>query len=38
MWVWVLGVELPIGGLDYDYRGHLFLVWDFADGPFWRGW
>ena len=33
-----LGVEVPVTGLDYDYRLHAFLLWDFADGPFWRGW
>lgn len=32
------GVELPISDLPYDYRIHVFLLWDIADGPFWAGW
>lgn len=34
-----LGVELPLNDTDrFDYRGYMFLIWDFADGPFWAGW
>jgi mono/diheme cytochrome c family protein len=33
-----LGVEVPITDLEYDYRIHTFLLWDIADGPFWRSW
>ncbi len=33
-----VGVEVPVTGVDYDYRVRTFLLWDFADGPFWRGW
>jgi mono/diheme cytochrome c family protein len=34
-----IGVELPLtDDLDYDYRIHSFLLWDIADGPFWKGW
>jgi hypothetical protein len=32
------GVEIPLRGADYDWRGHTFLLWDIADGPFWEGW
>jgi hypothetical protein len=33
-----LGVELPVSDQDYDYRAYLTLLWDFADGSFFRGW
>ena len=33
-----LGVELPLSNQDYDYRAHLTLLWDFADGRFFQGW
>lgn len=33
-----LGVELPLSDQDYDYRAYLTLLWDFADGSFFRGW
>ncbi|MEX2525514.1 MAG: cytochrome c [Gammaproteobacteria bacterium] len=34
-----LGVEVPLNDTDrYDYRGYMFLIWDFADGAFWAGW
>jgi hypothetical protein len=33
-----VGVELPVTGLDYDYRIRSFVLWDIADGPLWRGW
>ena len=34
----VIGAELPLTDLDYDYRIHAFILWDIADGPFWVGW
>lgn len=34
-----LGVEVPINETNrFDWRGLVFLIWDFADGPFWAGW
>ena len=34
-----LGLELPLNERDrYDYRAQMFLIWDFADGPFWKAW
>jgi hypothetical protein len=33
-----VGAEIPLGGHPWDYRVQAFLLWDFADGPFWRGW
>jgi mono/diheme cytochrome c family protein len=33
-----LGVEIPLSNQDYDYRAHLTLLWDFADGSFFQGW
>lgn len=33
-----VAVELPLTGLDYDYRIRSFLLWDMADGPLWEGW
>jgi mono/diheme cytochrome c family protein len=33
-----LGVELPATQNGYDYRVHFNLIWDWADGPFWRRW
>jgi mono/diheme cytochrome c family protein len=33
-----LGVELPLSDQTYDYRAHLTLLWDFADGSFLKGW
>jgi len=33
-----LGVELPLSDQDYNYRFHLNLLWDFADGSFFKGW
>jgi len=35
---WGLGVEIPVTGIDYDYRIRTFLLWDYADGPFWASW
>ena len=34
----VAGAEVPLTDLDYDVRIHTFLLWDIADGPFWKGW
>ena len=33
-----LGVELPLSDQSYDYRAHLNLLGDFADGSFFKGW
>jgi mono/diheme cytochrome c family protein len=35
-----VGVELPVFGArpDHRYRLHTFLLWDMADGGFWKGW
>ena len=33
----VAGAEVPLTDLDYDVRIHTFLLWDIADGPFWKG-
>jgi mono/diheme cytochrome c family protein len=33
-----LGVELPLSDQVYDYRARLTLLWDFADGGFFKGW
>jgi mono/diheme cytochrome c family protein len=33
-----LGVEVPGSDQPWDYRVHFFLTWDYADGPFWKGW
>lgn len=33
-----VGVELPLSDQDYDHRIHLNLLWDFADGSFFKGW
>lgn len=33
-----LGVEVPLSDQPYDYRFHLNLLWDFADGSFFKGW
>lgn len=35
---WGVGVEVPVTGIDYDYRIRTFLLWDFADGSFWKHW
>lgn len=32
------GVQIPLSDADYKYRVRTFLLWDIADGPFWRGW
>ena len=33
-----LGVAVPIRPRDDRYRIRAYLLWDFADGPFWSGW
>jgi mono/diheme cytochrome c family protein len=33
-----LGAEIPLSDQDYDWRAHLTLLWDFADGGFFKGW
>ncbi|MGQ0833996.1 MAG: c-type cytochrome [Gammaproteobacteria bacterium] len=33
-----LGAEVPLSDQAYDYRAHLTLLWDFADGGFFQGW
>lgn len=33
-----LGVEVPLSDQPWDYRAHLNLLWDFADGSFFAGW
>jgi mono/diheme cytochrome c family protein len=35
-----VGLEVPLFGAraDHRYRLHMFLLWDMADGGFWKGW
>jgi len=33
-----LGVEIPLSGQAWDESVHLTLLWDFADGGFFKGW
>jgi mono/diheme cytochrome c family protein len=33
-----LGAEFPLSDQAYDWRAHLTLLWDFADGGFFKGW
>ena len=33
-----LGMEIPLNDQLYDRRYHLNLLWDFADGGFFKGW
>jgi hypothetical protein len=33
-----LGVEFPLSDQPHDTRYHLNLLWDFADGSFFKGW
>jgi mono/diheme cytochrome c family protein len=33
-----LGVEFPLSDQFYDRRYHLNLLWDYADGSFFKGW
>ncbi len=32
------GVEFPLSDQSYETRYHLVLLWDFADGSFFKGW
>jgi mono/diheme cytochrome c family protein len=32
------GVEVPLSDQSYETRYHLTLLWDFADGSFFKGW
>lgn len=32
------GVEFPLSDQSYDTRYHMTLLWDFADGGFFKGW
>ena len=33
------GMQIPLNERDrFDYVGQINLLWDFADGPFWKGW
>lgn len=32
------GVEVPLSDQSYETRYHLVLLWDFADGSFFKGW
>jgi hypothetical protein len=33
-----LGAEVPLSDQSYDTRWRLSLLWDFADGSFFKGW
>jgi hypothetical protein len=33
-----LGVRLPLTESEERYRVEAYLLWDFGDGPFWKGW
>jgi len=33
-----LGAEIPLSDQPYEWRAHLVLLWDFADGGFFKGW
>jgi mono/diheme cytochrome c family protein len=33
-----LGAEIPLSDQSWDWRGYLYLIWDFADGSFFKGW
>jgi hypothetical protein len=33
-----IGVRVPITQSEEDYRVLAYLLWDFGDGPFWKGW
>ncbi|MDJ0709109.1 MAG: cytochrome c [Woeseiaceae bacterium] len=33
-----LGVEIPVTGQPWDESVHITLLWDFADGGFFKGW
>jgi hypothetical protein len=33
-----LGIELPLSDQFWDRRFYVTLLWDFADGGFFKGW
>ena len=33
-----LGAEVPLSDQSWDWRGYMYLIWDFADGSFLKGW
>ncbi len=33
-----VGVRLPLNESEEKYRILAYLLWDFGDGPFWKGW
>ncbi len=33
-----LGAEIPLNDQSWDVRSYLYLIWDFADGSFFKGW
>jgi len=33
-----VGAEIPLSDQSWDVRGYLYLLWDFADGSFFKGW
>ncbi|MDZ3822046.1 MAG: cytochrome c [Pseudoxanthomonas sp.] len=33
-----IGIEAPLSDQDWDWRGHMVLLWDFADGSLFKGW
>ncbi len=33
-----LGAEIPLSDQSWDVRGYIYLLWDFADGSFFKGW
>ncbi len=35
-----VGAEIPLNDRDrrYDWRGYVYLIWDFGDGGFFEGW
>ena len=32
------GMEFPLSDQPFEWRAHASLLWDFADGSFFRGW
>lgn len=33
-----VGIEAPLSDQEWDWRGHVVLLWDFADGSLFKGW
>lgn len=33
-----IGAEVPLSDQSWDWRGYMYLIWDFADGSFFKGW